>query len=48
MKLHNKETVLEIAEKAFNEAIRNSYPSDLIKILYEDLVKARRNAAKRR
>ena len=43
-----KETVLEIAEKAFNEAIRNSYPADIIKILYDDLAKARRNAAKRR
>ena len=43
-----KETVLEIAERAFNEAIRNAYPADLISLLYADLAKARRNAAKRR
>ena len=43
-----KETVLEIAERAFTEATRNAYPADLIKILYEDLVKARKNTAKRR
>lgn len=44
----NKETELLVAEKAFQEAIRNNFPADLIKILYEDLAKARRNAAKRR
>ena len=47
----NKQTELQIAEKAFREAINNAYPypADLIARLYDDVVKARRrNAAKRR
>lgn len=39
-------TNLETAELYFNEAISKNYPVDLIKILYDDLVKERRKVAK--
>lgn len=42
----NKETALQTAQRAFDEAVKNSYPADLIARLYADLTKERRKAAK--
>lgn len=33
----------EIAKAAFDHATKNSFPADIIKRLYDDLVKARKN-----
>ena len=40
-------TELEIARKAFQEAITHSYPADLIARLYADLKAAEKRAARR-
>ncbi len=43
-----KQTALEIAEKAFAEAVAGAYPADIIKRLYDDLAQERRKAAARK
>lgn len=42
-----KKTALEIAEKAFAEAVAGAYPADLIARLYADLARERAKAAKK-
>ena len=44
----NKETALQTAQRAFDEAVKNSYPADLIARLYADLAQERRKAAARK